>query len=74
MVPFDLMDPWMGTIIDSELDNTVEQTTLIILTSLCESRLAATAEMPTVLFLIHNQEDSMWQQCLVAVSDSEGPH
>jgi hypothetical protein len=25
MVPFDPMDPWMGTVIGSELDSTVEQ-------------------------------------------------
>jgi hypothetical protein len=72
-VPFEPMDLWMGTVIGSEVDNTIEQTTLVGLTSLRESRLAATAEMPTVFSPIHNQEDPMWQQCLVAVSDLEGP-
>jgi hypothetical protein len=40
-----------------ELDETVEQTAQVALTSLCESRLADTATMPITLFLIHNQED-----------------
>jgi hypothetical protein len=74
MAPFDPMDPWIGTIIGSEIDSTVEQMTLVALTSLCESCLAATAEMPTVLFLIRNQEDPDRHQCLVAMSDSEIPH
>jgi hypothetical protein len=73
MVPFDPTDMWMGTVIGSELDSTVEQTTLIILTSMCESHLATTAEMPSTLFPIHNQEDPVWQQCLMALSDPEGP-
>jgi hypothetical protein len=74
MVPFNPTDPWMGTVVDSELDCIVEQSALIALTSLCESSLAATAEIPTVLFPIHNQEDPEWQQCLMAVSDPQGPH
>jgi hypothetical protein len=64
----------MGTVIDSESDTTVEQTTHITLTSLCESRLAATAAMSTVLFLIQNQENRVWKQRLEAMSDLEGPH
>jgi hypothetical protein len=36
--------------------------------------LATTAEMPIVIFLIHNQEDPVWQQHLVVVSDPQGPH
>jgi hypothetical protein len=72
-VPFDPMDLWMGIVVCSKLDNTVEQTALIALTSLCESRLAATVEMPNVLFPIHNQEDPEWKQSLVAMPDPEGP-
>jgi hypothetical protein len=64
----------MRTIIDSELDDTVEQTVHVALTSLCESRLAATVVMPITLFLIRNQEDPMWKQHIEAVSDLEGPH
>jgi hypothetical protein len=30
--------------------------------------------MPIVLFLIQNQKNPMWKQCLEAVSDLEGPH
>jgi hypothetical protein len=51
----------MEIIIDSELNSTVQQTTLITLTTLCESRLVATAEMPIALFPIRNQEDLVWQ-------------
>jgi hypothetical protein len=51
----------MRTIIDSELDDTVEQTAHVALTSLCESRLAATIVMPITLFLIRNQGDPVWK-------------
>jgi hypothetical protein len=50
----------MGTIIGSELDDTVEQMAHVALTSLCESHLAATAEMPIALFLIRNQGHPIW--------------
>jgi hypothetical protein len=62
------------TIIGVELDDTVEQMTHVALNSLCESRLAATAVMPIMLFLIRNQGDPVWKQCAEAVSDPEGPH
>jgi hypothetical protein len=64
----------MATVIMVELDETVEQTAQVILTSLCESRLADTAAMPIVLFPIHNQEDPVWKQRLEAMSNPEGPH
>jgi hypothetical protein len=57
-----------------ELDETVEQTAQVALTSLCESRLADTAVMPIALFPIRNQEDPMWKQRLEAASNHEGPH
>jgi hypothetical protein len=57
-----------------ELDETVEQTAQVALTSLCESRLADTAAMPIALFPICNQEDPMWKQRLEAASNHEGPH
>jgi hypothetical protein len=44
------------------------------LTSLCEDRLAATAALPIVLLPIQNQENIVWQQCLEATSNLEGPH
>jgi hypothetical protein len=62
------------TVIGSEFDTTVEQTAHVALTSLCESRLAATAVMLIAPFLIRNQENPMWKQCLEAVTDLEGPH
>jgi hypothetical protein len=46
----------------------------ITLTSLCEDRLAATAELPIALLPIQNQENPVWQQRLKAVSDLKGPH
>jgi hypothetical protein len=64
----------MATIIGVELDETVEQTTQVALTSLCESRLTDIAAMPIVLFPIRNQEDAVWNQCLEAMSNPEGPH
>jgi hypothetical protein len=67
-------EPWMATIIEVELNETVEQTAQVILTSLCESRLTDTAIMLIVLFPIHNQDDPMWKQHLEAVSNPEGPH
>jgi hypothetical protein len=73
-IPFNPVEPWMGTVIDSKLDNTIEQTTLVALTSQCESRLIATTKMPIVLFLIHNQEDPVWQRRLKSMSNLEGPH
>jgi hypothetical protein len=46
MIPFDPMEPWTRTIVGTEPNTTVEQTTHVTLTSLCESRLIATAAMP----------------------------
>jgi hypothetical protein len=68
------MEPWMATVIGVELDETVEQTAQVTLTSLCETRLADTAAMPITLFPIRNQEDPVWKQRLEAVSNPEGPH
>jgi hypothetical protein len=63
----------MATIIGVELDETVEQTAQVTLTSLCESHLADTAAMSIAFFPIRNQEDPMWKQRLKAVSNPEGP-
>jgi hypothetical protein len=60
VIPLNPTEPWMATIIGVELDETVEQTTQVALTSLCESSLADTAAMPIVLFRIRNQEDPVW--------------
>jgi hypothetical protein len=74
MIPLNLMEPWMATVIGVELNETVEQTAQVALTSLCESRHADTSAMPIALFLICNQEDPMWKQRLEAVSNPKGPH
>jgi hypothetical protein len=59
--PINPMELWMTTVIGVELDETVEQTAQVALTSLCESRLADTAAMPIALFLIRNQEEPVWK-------------
>jgi hypothetical protein len=74
VIPLNPTEPWMTTVIGVELDETVEQTAQVALTSLCETRLTDTAAIPIALFLILNQEDPVWKQCLEAVSNPEGPH
>jgi hypothetical protein len=74
VIPLNPTEPWMTTVIGVELDETIEQTAQVALTSLCETRLVDTAVMPLTLFLIHNQEDPVWKQRLGAVSNPEGPH
>jgi hypothetical protein len=74
MIPLNSIELWMGTIISTKLDDTVEQVAQVALTSLCKSRLAATAALPISLFPIHNQGDPMWKQHHEAMSDPEGPH
>jgi hypothetical protein len=54
MIPFDPMEPWSGSIIDSEPDTVIEMMAHVTLTSLCESLLAATAALPVALLLIQN--------------------
>jgi hypothetical protein len=74
VIPLNPTESWMIIVIRVELDETVEQTAQVALTSLCESRLTDTAAMPIALFPIHNQEDPMWKQRLETVSNPEGPH
>jgi hypothetical protein len=74
VIPINPTEPWMATVIRVELDETVEQTAQVALTSLCESRLADTVVMLITLFLIRSQEDPVWKQCLEAMSNPEGPH
>jgi hypothetical protein len=59
-IPFDPMEPWLGSVIGSEPDTGVEMMAHIALTSLCEDRLVATAALPIVLLLIQNQENPVW--------------
>jgi hypothetical protein len=61
VIPLNPTEPWMATVVRVELDETVEQTAQVALTSLCETRLADSVVMPLVLFLIHNQEDPVWK-------------
>jgi hypothetical protein len=61
VIPLNPMELWMGTIIGVELDETVEQTAQVTLTSLCETRLTDTAAMLIALFMIRNQEDPVWK-------------
>jgi hypothetical protein len=74
MIPFKPTDPWSGSIIGSKPDTAVKMMAQVTLTSLCEDCIAATAALPIALLLIQNQENPMWQQCLEAMSDLEGPH
>jgi hypothetical protein len=73
-IPLNPMEPWATTIIGVDMDETVEQTAQVALTSLCESRLADTVAMPIMLFPIRNQEDPMWKQRLEAMFNPEGSH
>jgi hypothetical protein len=57
-----------------ELDDTIEQTTQVTLTSLCGSRLADTVTMSIVLFPVHYRGDPVWQQRLEAIFGPEVPH
>jgi hypothetical protein len=67
-------DPWMATVINIELDDTVVWTVQVALASLCGSRLANTAATPIALFPFYYRGDLVWQQRLEAVSDPEGPN
>jgi hypothetical protein len=73
-IPFDPARPWSGSIIDSEPDTGIEMMAHIALTSLCEDHLTATATLPITLLPIRDQENTVWQQRLAAVSDLKGPH
>jgi hypothetical protein len=74
VIPLNLTELWMATVIGIKLDETVEQMAQVALASLCETRLTDTAVMPITLFPIRNQEDPVWKQRLEAVSNPEGPH
>jgi hypothetical protein len=73
-IPFDPMEPWLGSVISSECDTGIELMAHIALTSLCEDDLAATAALPITLLPIQDQENPVWQQRLEAVSNLKGPH
>jgi hypothetical protein len=64
----------LGSVIDSKPDTGIEMTAHIALTSLCEDHLTATTALPIALLPIQDQENTIWQQCLAAVSDLKGPH
>jgi hypothetical protein len=69
-IPLNPTEPWMANVIGVELDETIEQTAQITLTSLCESCLTYIAVMLMTLFPIRNQDDPVWKQRLEAVLDS----
>jgi hypothetical protein len=56
-IPFDPMEPWPGSIIDSEPDTGVVLMAHMALTSLCEDHLTATVALPIALFPIRDQEN-----------------
>jgi hypothetical protein len=68
-IPFDPTRPWSGSVTDSEPDTGIEMMAHIALTSLCEDHLTATAALPIALLPIRDQENTMGQQRLAAVSD-----
>jgi hypothetical protein len=74
MIPLNPVEPWMATIIGIELDDTIERTAQVTLSSLCCSHLADVVVMLITLFLIHYRRDPVWEQRLEAISDLEGPH
>jgi hypothetical protein len=59
-MPLNPMESWMAAVIGVELDDPVEQTTQVALTSLCGSRLADTAAMPITLFSVRYWGDPVW--------------
>jgi hypothetical protein len=54
-------------------DTIIKMMADVTLTSLCESRLTATATLPIMLFPIQNQENPVWQQRFEATSVLKGP-
>jgi hypothetical protein len=74
MIPFDPAEPWSGFVISSDPDTGVEMMAHLALTSLSEDCLTATVALSIALLPIRDQENPVWQQCLEAVSDLEGPH
>jgi hypothetical protein len=59
-IPFNPIETWLGSVIGSELNTSVEMMAYIALTSMCEDCLAATAALPIALLLIRNQENPIW--------------
>jgi hypothetical protein len=54
MIPFDLIEPWLGSVIGSEPDTGIEMMAHIALSSLCEDHLASTVALAIALLLIQN--------------------
>jgi hypothetical protein len=57
MIPFDLVEPWSGSVIGSEPDTGVKMMAHIALNSLCVDRLVAIAALPIALLSIQNPEN-----------------
>jgi hypothetical protein len=60
MIPINLEDPWMTTIIGIELDDTVDQTVQVALASLCGSCLGNTTATLIALFPFCFRGDLVW--------------
>jgi hypothetical protein len=74
MIPIDPTRLWSRSVIDIEPNTGIEMMAHIALTSLCKDHLTATAALPIALLPIRDQENTVWQQRLAAVSDLKGPH
>jgi hypothetical protein len=71
-IPLNPMEPWLGSVVGSELNTGVEMMAHIALTSLSKDHLAATAALPITLLPIQNEENPIWQQRLEAMSNLKG--
>jgi hypothetical protein len=60
-IPIDPLEPWLGSVIDSEPNTTVEMMAHTALTYLSESRLTTIAVLPSAPLPIWNQENPVWQ-------------
>jgi hypothetical protein len=68
-IPINPMAPWTGAVIGGDLDNAVEKMAHVMLTVMCEKRLAVTTDTPIMLFPIRDPEEPKWCQCLEAACD-----
>jgi hypothetical protein len=73
-IPIDPSEPWSGSVIASEPNTAIEMMAHTSLTYMRESRLTATAALPTALHLIWHQENPVWRQRLEDASDRWDPH
>jgi hypothetical protein len=72
-IPIDPSKPWSVSVIASEPSTTVEMMTHIALTYFGDSRISATAALPTVPLSIWDQENPVWKQHLEDTSGRGDP-